>query len=265
MKKILVIFLATMTVVSGLMLTVPASCAPSPRSIPPPLARSSEPPTSYYAGWYAGGVYSGSSGHAQLIQMSIVIPYADPNANEFYYVLLSAWDSAGSYDQLGFSNTWGTWGLTYSWTSGNPNDPNNYHYSSNAMNLAKGAWYTFIMTIQSGVVTFRAYQGFYHPVLVWSLTANTGGQYFVVSSFYSGWGSTYYGYTDYEEVWYTAVSGACPAGNFNFYFMYNIWKSTSGSVYHPSFSVFRSGSVPSSLVVTIGWLYGGRTVLVQNR
>ena len=207
---------------------------------------------SYATHWYAGSVYPSwlPTQNAVTIYTTINVPSSGPSSDEFYYVLLSAWDSAGSYDQIGFSDTWGTWGLTYSWTSGPPSNPT-YHYSSNAMPLSLGVAYTFYITTQSGVTHFAAYQSLSQ---VWSLDAPTGGNYLVLSYSYSG----YYDYTDYEEVWYTSTPGGAPA--FSFYFYNNYWIPTSGGSNAATWSSWTSSGTPSNVVVVIS----GDSVLVTN-
>jgi len=166
--------------------------------------------------WYAGSVCTWASNHsARTIGMTIRIPYSAPRSDEFYYVLLSAWDSAGSYDQIGFSNCYGTWGLTYSWTTGPANNLT-FHYDANALALSLGATYTFNITTQNGISRFASYQG---SSQIWSLNASTGGDYLVLSTNYAGSGN----YENYEEVWYSSVSGGSPA--FDFRFSHNTWVS----------------------------------------
>ena len=223
----------------------------SGRTIFPTLAPPISPPQppQYSTHWYAGSDYQGPSETAQTINVTIRVPYSAPLSDEFYYVLLSAWTSNGSYDQLGFSNNYGTWGLTYSWTSG-PVDNPTYHYSSNAMALSVGATYTFSITTEGGVTQFIAYQ---NSTQVWSLDAPTGGNYLVLSSLYSG----YYGYTDYEEVWLTDTSGGSPA--FDFYFYDNYWVPIGGGENAATWTSFSSGA-PSNVAVIIN----GNSVLVHN-
>jgi hypothetical protein len=178
-----------------------------------------------------------------------MVPNSAPLSDEFYYVLLAAWDSAGSYDQIGFSNSYGTWGLTYSWTSGPPSNPT-YHYSANAMALSVGATYTFIITTESGVTHFRAYQS---STQVWSLDASTGGNNLIIAGTYSG----YHDYTDYEEIWYTHSSGGSPA--FDFYFYDNYWVPLGGGKNDATWTTFSSAA-PSNVATIID----GNTVLVDN-
>ena len=220
-----------------------------PTLAPPVSASASVSPPEYSTHWYAGSDYQGSSETAQTINVTIRVPYSAPLSDEFYYVILSAWDSNGSYDQLGFSNTYGTWGLSYSWTSGPASNPT-YHYSSNAMALSVGATYTFSITTEGGVTQFIAYQ---NSTQVWSLDAPTGGNYLVVSSLYSG----YYNYTDYEEIWQTDTSGGSPA--FDFYFYDNYWVPTGGGENAATWTSWSSGA-PSNVAVIIS----GNSVLVHN-
>jgi outer membrane protein assembly factor BamB len=186
--------------------------------------------------------------------MSITVPTSAPEPDEFYYVLLSAWDNAGSYDQIGFADAWGTWGLTYSWTVGDPRDYSSYRFTPNAMALSPGVTYTFYITTQSGVTNFTAYQG---ATQVWSYNAPTGGDYLILSNTYSGWGGDWYNYQNYEEVWQASYPGGSP--DFDFYFYNNYWVSTSGGSNSATWTVYRSGA-PSNVAVVID----GNTVLVQN-
>lgn len=224
----------------------------SGRTVFPTLGQPVSSPPAYYVHWYAGSVYpSGSpTQNARTIYMNIRVPYSAPMSDEFYYVLLSAWDSAGSYDQIGFSGDYGTWGLTYSWTSGPPSNPT-YHYSPKAMALSLGITYTFNITTVSGVTHFVAYQD---STQVWSLDAPTGGNYLVLSNLYSG----YYDYTDYEEVWYTHTSGGSPA--FDFYFYNNYWVSQTGGSNAAIWSSWHSSGAPGNVAVVIS----GNSVLVDN-
>jgi hypothetical protein len=200
---------------------------------------------SYSTHWYAGSIYPWYlfAQNAQTISTSITVPYSAPSSDEFYYVLLSAWDDAGSYDQIGFSDSYGTWGLTYSWTSG-PIDNLEFHYSPNVMALSLGVTYTFYITTESGVTHFSAYQG---STKVWSLNAPTGGNYLILSN----------AYTDYEEVWQTSTPGGSPA--FDFYFDNNYWISSGGGSNATTWNTFSS-SAPSNVAVVIN----GNAVLVHN-
>jgi outer membrane protein assembly factor BamB len=185
--------------------------------------------------------------------VSITVPSSAPRSDEFYYVILSAWDNNGSYNQIGFADDYGIWGLSYSWTTG-PLDNLTYNYSPNALALSLGVTYTFYITTQSGVTSFAAYQS---SNLVWSLDAPTGGDYLVLSYLYSG----VYDYTDYEEVWQTSTPGGSPA--FDFYFYNNYWTSTNGTSIAATWTPFYANApdeVPDGVTVVIS----GNSVLVKN-
>ncbi len=220
------------------------------RTIFPTLAPPISPPPEYMTHWYAGSVYPSGlpTQNAQTVYMRIKVPYSQPKSDEFYYVLLSAWDSAGSYDQIGFSNNYGTWGLTYSWTSGSPDNPT-YHYTPNATALSLGVTYTFYITTVSGVTHFVAQ----NSTQVWSLDAPTGGNYLVLTEIYAG----YYDYTNYEEVWQTSIPGGSPAFNFNF--INNYWISTGGVAKATTWGAWSYGA-PSNVAVIIS----GNDVFVDN-
>ena len=186
-------------------------------------------PPNYAAHWYAGSEYTRDTRSASWMKTKIKVPATNPLSDEFYYVLLSAWDIAGSYDQIGFSDTWGVWGLTYSWTSGACTSPT-YHYSSNAMALSLGVTYKFYIgtPYSDGYVWFLA---FVRSTIVWYLVAPTGGTALTVANSYCG----SYDYTDYEEIWYTHALGGAPMFTFKFavneYYYNNRWRNARWSAW----------------------------------
>ncbi len=216
----------------------------------PPVAAS--PSETNDTHWYAGSIWPSSitSQNARTIYVNITVPSFAPNSGEFYYVILSAFDNNGSYDQLGFSDSWGTWGLSYSWTTG-PTSDLTYYYSSNAMTLSTGTTYTFNITTQSGYTYFTVYQG---SNIVWSLNAFTGGNYLFLSSGYSGDCD----YSDYEEVWNVIQPGGSPAFDFNF--SNNCWVSTGNVTNFAGWTPFFGGQQPSN----VGVIINGNSVLVNN-
>ena len=214
----------------------------------PPLVA----PTSSQANgthWYAGSAWNRISQNARTIYVNITVPPFAPESGGFYYVVLSAWDSAGSYDQLGFSDNFGAWGLSYSWTSG-PTSSMTYHFSPEAATLSQGTTYTFNITTQSGYTYFTVYLG---SNMVWSLIAPTGGGYLVLANTYSG----YLDYTNYEEIWNLPSPGGSPAFDFNF--SNNYWISTSNVSSSAGWETFFSGQ-PTN----VGVLISGSSVLVNN-
>ena len=151
--------------------------------------------------WWAGSYLTNSSGTsaAEQVSVQITVPAANISSEtrQFYYVLLSVWDNAGSYDQIGISNTFGVWGMTYSYTTFCASA---YYYNPDFFNLTPGATYTFTMIFSGSTLYYYVFQD---QTFIGGLSADTGGTAFNVSSFYSCDGYTYYDFTDYEEVYYT--------------------------------------------------------------
>jgi hypothetical protein len=217
-----------------------------------PAIVASEAPPSFDAHWYAGSLYPADAPprRARTVSTRIGIPSSAPKSDEFYYVLLSVWDSAGSYDQIGFSNSYGVWGLTYCWTSGLIGNPT-YHYSPNAREMSTGVTYTFSITVEGGVAHYVAYDG---TRQIWSLDARTGGEYLVLDDLFRG----YYDYTDYEEVWQTSDLGGAPPFDFNF--TNNYWVSVDNSSSSAEWTRWETSGTPLSVEVSIG----GDDVFVDN-
>jgi hypothetical protein len=201
-------------------------------------------PVSPLSHWYEGGYYNGTTLAPKLAKMTLKIPDAQPASGEFYYVLLSTWDNAGSYDQIGIANDFGTWGWTWSYTSF---CAGSYNYTPNQMPLQRGAMYTFTMTIAKGNVTFVVAQGSH---VVGTIVGKSGGTQFSMQSFYSCSGVSYYDYTDYEEIYSTTQ--AMPS--FDFAFTKNF--VSNGTV--TNWSVF--GSPPSGVATSLHL----NTVRVEN-
>ena len=199
----------------------------------PPRSAASGPPTTTYGGhWWQGSDYSGTSGLTTWVLAEISVPSVNsPDSTEFYYVLLSIWDNTGSYDQVGFADNYGVWGLAYSYTTG-PCTSSTYHYSADVQSLTKGQEYLLaITTIQgSGYMYEEVYTVSTSGTisLTWSLgvkngVANPGLE---KAAAYCG----YYDYTDYEEVYgttsYTQPDPYGAPGGLEFYFHYNCYGST---------------------------------------
>lgn len=173
-----------------------ALAAPHPQAILAVPAAAG--PAIYSSHYWAGAYYSGTSRNVTQLATTLHVPDAVPSSKEFYYVLLSVWDTAGSYDQIGFTNDFGSWGFAYSYTSA---CAGTYYYNPNQATLHRGESYTFSMGLSaSGNLTFRVAQG---NSTVASLTRYTGGTGFLVQGTYSCSAGTYYDYTDYEEVYYS--------------------------------------------------------------
>jgi hypothetical protein len=171
--------------------------------------------------WYAGSLCTWNTNHtAQTVGVTLTTPNSAPRSDEFYYVLLSVFDSAGSYDQIGFSNNHGSWGLTNSWTTGPANNLT-FHYFANNYWLFQGVTYSFNISAQNGMVKFACYQG---DSKIWSSDVPTGGDYLILSKSYEG----YPNYMNYEEIWHTSENRGTP--DFDFKFISNNWRSLDGTI-----------------------------------
>jgi hypothetical protein len=177
----------------------------SPMSVIP-ISGILAPSTTYH--WYAGGVYSSASTTASEVGTTVKLPSGAPSSTEYYYVILSIWDNTGSYDQIGFSDDYGVWGLTYSYTTGPCTSPT-YNYKPDVLTLQAGVKYSFNVSIASGGgIDFDAYKGTKN---VYSLYVPNGATSLQVDSTYCG----DYGYTVYEEA-YMPTSTTVPASSFTF-------------------------------------------------
>jgi hypothetical protein len=237
------------------------------KAVPPPQAVSpNEPPTigptTTGGHYYAGSVYSGTTHLATWMIMKIYIPSATPDSSQFYYVLLSAWDTHASYDQIGFANANGVWGLTYSYTTGLTTGCTgtiSYHYSANAKVLTKGQLYMFAMTTVSGPgVWLEEYKlsSTGAATLEWANHYPSGSPNpgLTVQPFYCG----YYDYTDYQET-YGTTSSAYPSPYgapmaLLFLFSYNYWGTgASGPPWTATtWSAWHTSNAPSFNYATIG-------------
>jgi hypothetical protein len=155
-------------------------------------------------------------------------------------VLASVWDNSGSYDQVGFSNDYGVWGLTTSYTTGPCSSPT-YWYSPDWLTLATGTTYDFYAGVSGGDTWFEVYQA--GTEIFWEY-ASTGATALSIANSYCG----YYNYTDYIEVWYTHVSGGYPA--FMFVFMFNEYYNGASWMPTPWAALFI-GPTPSIVHVMI--------------
>ena len=194
-------------------------------------------PASFSGHYYAGSDYSGSATTATQLEVTVGVPDDFPQS-DFYYVILSVWDNAGSYDQVGFSNDYGTWGVAYSTST---YCAGTYYYSPDAFTLTQGQNYVFDMTISSGTVYFTAINSATANI-VWSYSTYTGGTNFVEQGTYSCNGNSYYDYTDYEEVYSTTG----PVVPYDLFFTYN----SAGGYLVTTWNSFTS-SAPSGVTALI--------------
>jgi hypothetical protein len=179
-----------------------------------------------------------------------------PDLREFYYVILSIWDSTGSYDQIGFANDYGIWGLAWSFTTG-PCTSLTYHYTPFQFPLRPGQEYLFAITTASAPLMYEeAYTvsttGAF--TLIFALSVNNG----VTSpgleqaaGYVCSPTVTYYDYTDYEEVYgtttYAQPDPYLAPGGLEFYFHENSYLVTvSGTATFTPWTAWWSTNAPGT-------------------
>ena len=229
------------------------------KQTPPPLAVpkdvNASAPTTFGGHWYAGSVYSGASTLNNWVLSEISVPSAAaPDTSQFYYVLTSIWDNAGSYDQIGFSDTFGHWGLTYSYTTGSCGSPS-YVYNPDYFDLVPGQEYLLAMTTASGPGTWEEVYTVSSTGAIsqiFALHAPTGASDpgLEQAAFYCG----YYDYTDYEEVYgTTAYTQPDPYGapaNLEWYFHENC-NGPTGCNTMTTWNAWKTSNAPMGTMATI--------------
>ena len=230
---------------------------PAPPALAAPLNVNASEPKAYGGHWYAGSVYCTSCASAltNWVLAEISVPSAgSSDSSEFYYVLLSIWDNAGSYDQIGYSGDNGVWGLTYSYTTGSCSSPT-YVYNPDYFSLTPGQEYLIAITTQNGPGTWLEVYTVSNTgaiTLIFSLHAPTGATSpgLEQASFYCG----YYDYTDYEEVYgtttYTQPDPYGAPGGFTWYFHENCYGSSGCNTYTP-WSAWKTSNAPPGTKATI--------------
>jgi hypothetical protein len=179
--------------------------------------------------------------------MTVGVPRDTPSRSDFYYVLVSAWDEAQSYDQLGFTSGSGVWGVSYSTTTPCAGI---YSFVTDAYNLTAGTSYNFTMSVSAGIVEFSA-----TPVggsLAWSHSVSTGATSFIIAQRDTCGTNSTLDYTDYEEVYDTAA----PVPPYPFSFTANEFGNTSTTAWVP----ISGGGAPLSVPTAIA----GSSVTIEN-
>jgi hypothetical protein len=164
--------------------------------------------------YIVGAEYSGSDTTATVVQATLFTPNDTSSLSDDYYVILSIWDNAESYDQLGLAAT-----ETQAWEvvwAGYTDCGTNQGGSNGGVSgtLAVNTEYTFEMSISSGTVSYDVWQGSSASgTLVWDHAFDTGGSDFVEQP-YSCDDNTYNDYTDFEEIY--SAAGPTPTWSFSF-------------------------------------------------
>jgi hypothetical protein len=155
-----------------------------------------------------GVEYSGPSSIASSVGVDLRVPDDLPAATDRYYVAVSAFDGAESYDQVGLANDNGSWQVYYGAASTCGTRPDTHW---NAFGLSRGAMYRFSIAIETGgEVVFAAFTP--AGTSVWQETVHTGATYFALDGTMVCGSATVPGYTETQEVYATAFAN--PPYNF---------------------------------------------------
>jgi hypothetical protein len=243
------------------------SACPQWLSAPPPIstAKSSTDKPASYGGTYiywVGAYYSGTSTTSSKIQTSITTPSSGPRSGDEYYLLLSTYDSAGSYDQLGIGSSYNspdgggpstdTWEVTYSYTNIG-SCPFQYQTQIDAGALSPFTTYTYQMVLTGTDLEFNVFTGTDYtsgtPTYSYSV-ADTASSFEIATS-YSECSNTWQDTTDYEEVHYISSTSSMEYPQWNFNFLYTYYGSTLISSAWSTFGVQGAYLNPPSTA----WVY----------
>lgn len=195
----------------------PATWAPQPigasshASHPAPVVGRASPretpssPSPAYLAWHywVGAVYNGPPGSAASVETQLQVPHSSTETDDYYVVLLSAFDNSGTYDQIGIVGANGHWAVSIEQLSACGSHD---IYDGPSPGLERGVTYTFGMSIASGTLTFYVYKG---STTVLSTPVSTTATAFVLDQIDCD------NYTLYEEVFKTSTQNE-PSWDFFF-------------------------------------------------
>ncbi len=149
---------------------------------------------------WVGVMFVGTSQGVSTVSGSIAIPTDYPMVEDGYFVMISIFDNAGSYDQIGISGQNGDW--FGAWAGlGNCGSQTTYgtDYDDKAVYLTPGLTYDFAMEISSsGIVEYTIGR---LGTTLWSHTKDTGGTQFQRQGTMWCGLSLVVSYTVYEEIY----------------------------------------------------------------
>jgi len=188
---------------------------------------------------------------ATSVEVTIRTPSHPPVDGDFFYVLLSVWDNAGRYDQIGFSScptqyvecggATAFWGLTYSTTDF---CAHNFDFDPGALILAEGVRYTFRMTLGGGFLTFQAWS---FGRTIWGpFQRPTTATQFELDESYSCEGQSYGNFENYEEVHELAGEQNVPVWSFAFEDV-----KANGAPLTSDWWEFKTGGAPAQIRLLI--------------
>jgi hypothetical protein len=185
---------------------------------------------------------------ATTLGFTMTVPMDDNPPPGWFVALLSAWDTAGSYDQIGLGGGNGLWEVAYEASPGACSG--DYTPQETTAILQPGWTYTFEMSIGGGTVTFDVQTESGQQVL--NQAEPTGGDYFWLDSSYCGDSGT----TVYEEVRQTP--GPVPPYDFTFSSIF----TQSGPI--TSWTTFAGPAPGDNIPSGIQVYESGSTVTIAN-
>jgi hypothetical protein len=231
--------------------------------MPAPFPATDASPDAAYQGHYwAGEQYAGDGFYGSSIQMTLTTPNDTPVAGDLYYVILSTWDNAGSYDQIGILEDQSEWYPTWTYSSycdgTNPDTMVDY-----SLTFSQNTQYTFLITDYSnGTVRFGFYFGSTTTTQFLAEWDHTGGTQLFLADYYTCQDETWWDYTDYEEV-YELTDQLEP--NWNWFFDNNLADGGTIDQWLPLNFEDHSGGAPPSGASIMFWATPGGSVEILNQ
>lgn len=153
----------------------------------------------------------------QTVWTSIGTPSSDPKAGDFYYELLSVYDSNGNYDQIGIdsnASAHSSWGVTIA----NCNcDCSHGFYKTDVVALNPYSTYSFKMLLTGTNIQFELYDGVgVSGSPIWTYQRSDSAGWFDIEQINTCDGTNYNDFTVYEEVYYISTTQNFPQWDFEF-------------------------------------------------
>lgn len=263
--------------------TTSKTIVPANRSALPLPAGAQFSKNAVAGGGWTQGATSNQPGYtpAREVQTTITTPNDYPRSSDFYYLYLSVYDSANSYDQIGIVGWHGAWLFGYSYTHATTRGGGicsgslaNYYspvfswVQGTSDSLYPNTQYTFALyAYPNGTIGFLYALGNSLKFLFNESYVHTGGTSFDLAQYYicnDGLELNYFAdYTVYEEVEYTTQT-VWPDWSFTFYD--NCVSTTIGGtlVAYTYWSTFTYGTPPTG-VTSIFVPFSSANVLVANQ
>ncbi len=214
-----------------------------------------------YSGHYwVMGRDAGASQHVLSVAASVKTPNIGPKSGDYFYVLLSVWDSNDNYDQIGFASNYqppsgwtgsssDSWDVTWDFlTNCAQNTQQGTNWDVNAANLGPGTTYTFQLKLltSSNQLEYLVRDGGPAGSVLWTKYITDNAAYLDVGRYHAcSNGQSWTDYTDWEEVFFLSQQSF---PNWDFFFNNNspsniVWEGVAkGTVPAPPHGYY--------------WLYG---------